>query len=158
VPAAIRTISWIDANYPGRDRAERIRNFLVAAYRDWGMLWVLLAGDEAIIPSRLAHTSTYGGEDIASDLYYGDLDGTWDRDGDGVFGEGWLSGASPGDSLDLYPDVFVGRATVETHAEAQTFVDKTLTYIRTPSLGYQNDALFVAEVVFPVGWEPPSRS
>lgn len=154
VPAAVRTISWIEANYPGMDRHQRIRNFLADAYRHWGTLWVLLAGDESVIPSRIAHTEAYGGEDIAADLYYSDLDRDWDGDGDGIFGEGWRTVSNVGDSLDLYPDVIVGRAPVETTAEADIFINKIFTYLRTPNLGYQNDALFVSEVVFPVPWDP----
>ncbi|MBN2564973.1 MAG: hypothetical protein JXB46_04615, partial [Candidatus Eisenbacteria bacterium] len=51
VPAAIRTVSWIEANYPGGcDTAERIRLFLKDAYASWGTTYVLLGGDTQIVP------------------------------------------------------------------------------------------------------------
>ncbi len=139
VPTAIRTVSWIDSHYNGSDLAERIRNYLKIAAQDSGTIWVLLGGDTGIIPCRYAHIELESyTEDIPSDLYYSDLDGTWDLDGDEIYGE-------PEDSVDLYPDIFVGRAPVATLAETQSFVTKALTYEKNPPIDYQRRALFFAE-------------
>lgn len=139
IPSAIRTREWIDSNYSGYDRAERIRNYLKIAYQDSGCVWVLLGGDTDVIPCRYAHielqTET---EDIPSDLYYSDLDGSWDDDGDHIYGE--LE-----DSLDMFPDVFVGRAPVSTTSEVQTFVSKVLEYEKNAPPDYQLKMLFFAE-------------
>src|SRR5262245_58342477 len=72
VPAVVRTMSFIRAQYPqGSDDAERIRFFIRDAYARWGTKWVLLGGDTEIIPERLAFNSSfYQVEHIAADVYY----------------------------------------------------------------------------------------
>lgn len=155
-PAAVRTVQWIDRRYAGdADRPARIRNFLRDAYERWGARWVLLGGDVDVIPVRLAHIDYYypSGEDIACDLYYASLAGSWDGDGDGIFGEGWAPGGAPGDSVGLYPDVFVGRAPCSDSLEAALFVAKTLRYENPDQLGYQTKVLLGGEVVFPFDWD-----
>jgi hypothetical protein len=138
IPSAIRTTSWIGANYPGRDLPEKIRNYIKTAYQDSGTVWVLLGGDTDILPCRYVHIDFETlSEDIPSDLYYSDLDGSWDYDNDGMFGE-------PEDSLDMFPDVFVGRAPVIDVQGAERFVNKVATYSITPTSGYQLKGLFLA--------------
>jgi len=139
IPGAIRTTSWINSNYSGLDLAEKIRSYLKTAYQDSGTVWVLLGGDTDVIPCRYAHIELESlSEDIPADLYYSDLDGDWNYDGDSWYGE-------PEDSLDLLPDLFVGRAPASTIEEAERFVNKVLTYTNTPPLGYQTKGLFIAE-------------
>ena len=75
------TTNYIYANYSGRDNPEKIRNFIIDANTNWGTIWVLLGGDPSnnIIPIRL--TTDFGvgpWGNIASDLYFADLQGTWD--------------------------------------------------------------------------------
>ena len=153
VPAVVRTTSFIHAQYPSAaDDAERVRLFLRDAYTRWGTKWALLGGDTDIIPTRMATTTFYGGEIIATDLYFSCLDGNWDADGDSLWGEGYVNGNNPGDNADLLPELYVGRATVSTVAAAQTFVNKTLQYERTPLGTYENNWLFCAEVLFPQPW------
>ncbi|MGB2698134.1 MAG: C25 family cysteine peptidase, partial [Candidatus Zixiibacteriota bacterium] len=139
IPSAIRTREWITSNYAGSDPAEKIRNYLKIAYQDSGCVWVVLGGDTDVIPCRYAHielqTET---ENIPADLYYSDLDGTWDYDGDHVYGE-------PEDSLDLFPDLFVGRAPASTTSEVEVFVDKVLAYEKSVPSDYQLKMLFFAE-------------
>ena len=69
VPAVVRTMSFIRSQYlRGSDDAERLRDFIRDAYSRWGAKWILLGGDSDVIPVRLARTTYYSGEDIASDL------------------------------------------------------------------------------------------
>ncbi len=153
----VRTVDWIKANYPnGVDTQETIRNFIRDAVSKWGTTWVLLGGDTDHIPVRYGYTTFYTsqGEDIPTDLYYTDLDGNWNGDGDAVFGEAYSTSAPPGDGLDLYPDVWVGRITSQDSTSARNMVDKTLGYLRNPPIGHQNDILLAGEVLFPPNWEP----
>ena len=155
VPAVVRTVSWIDGSYPGGcDTAERVRMFIQDAYATWGTTYVLIGGDTGLIPTRTVTSDYYGGWELSTDLYYSDLDGNWNGDGDSVFGEGYESYEVPGDSVDLYPDVFVGRAPASDAVDAETFVDKTLAYEKTPSLVFSDRNLYMAEVLFPYDWEP----
>lgn len=157
VPAAIRTTSFIRAQYPSAaDDAERIRLFIRDAYSRWGTKWVLLGGDTDVIPTRYAQTLFYGGESIATDLYFSCLDGNWNADGDSIYGEGYASTQDPGDACDLLPEVYVGRAPVLTVSDVQTFVAKTLQYEKTPTGSYENTWLFFAEVLFPQPWTAPN--
>ena len=157
VPAVVRTMSFIRQEYPfGADDAERVRLFIRDAYTRWGTKWVLLGGDTDIIPTRLAYTTFYGGEYIACDMYYSCLDGNWNADGDSLYGEGYYSASNPGDSVDLLPEVYVGRAPVLTAADALLFVNKCFQYEKTQVGDYEDHILFFAEVLFPQDWTPGS--
>jgi len=119
------TTEYIYSSQSGRDNPEKIRNFIKYAYQNWQTSYVLLGGDVDAVPCRKA----YGyvnveppAEDLLPcDLYYSDLDGDWDADADDTFGE-------VGDSVDMLPDVYVGRAPVSNATEASRFVTKTTTY------------------------------
>jgi hypothetical protein len=151
VSAAIVTTGAISAGYQGADLAEKIRNCIIDYYENQGTLWVLLGGDTDVVPDREAYAkSGDSGEDIPCDLYYADLDGTWDADGDGVYGE------NATDQVDMYADVYVGRAPVNTATEVSRFVNKVLTYEGAPGgdqlpIDYQQKMLFMAEVL----WDSP---
>jgi len=141
--ARVVTLQEIDAAYTGGDRQERIRACIADAYQNWSTVYVLLAGDTQLIPVRYAYAmdSQTDYNDLPCDLYYADLDGDWNADGDGIYGE-------VEDGIDLFPEVFVGRAPVSTAAQADNFVRKVLTYERPEILDYQEKALFAAEVLW----------
>ncbi len=146
IDAEIRTVSWITSHCSGHDNAEKIRNYLKVCYEDSGLIYVLLGGDVGEVPSRVAYAmSAEAGhpdeDNLHADLYYSDLDGTWDFDGDHIYGE-------VEDSVDLYPDVFVGRAPVNTVEQTQTFVNKTIGYEKSPPGDYENKVLFFAEILW----------
>ncbi|MBU1706791.1 hypothetical protein KKB28_02625, partial [bacterium] len=93
----LETTEWIYANYTGTDNQDKIRNYIIDAYNNWGIQYVLLGGDgdasSPIIPHRGVYARTHYGSgdltdyDLPCDLYYGGLDGNWNTDGDGQFGE-----------------------------------------------------------------------
>ena len=101
IPAVVRTIATIRQQYPnGTDDADRMRQFFRDAYARWGTKWVLIGGDVEILPTRLAYTTFYGSEKIACDMYFSCLDGNWNDNGNGIYGEGWVDSTMPGDSVD----------------------------------------------------------
>ncbi len=129
-----------DPAYNGMDLQEEIRNFIKDAYANWGIEYVLLGGDgdcadvgyesgDNIIPARRFWAMDCDGDDgdlIPADMYYSNLDGTFDYDNDGIYGE-------PGDGeyggeVDLYSEVFIGRAPVDSVEEVSNFVNKTIAY------------------------------
>jgi hypothetical protein len=154
VPAVVRTVEWIEANYPGgHDLPERIRLFLRDAHSRWGTGLALLGGDYALVPPRAAFNRFYyGGSEIPTDQYYACLDGDWNGDGDEYYGEGEYN-SDPGDSVDLFPDIFVGRAPVQSVAEVNNFVAKSRLYATGPPAGYVEDHTVFGEVLFPSDWE-----
>ncbi len=131
--AATVSIDSILSSYAGRDDPEKIRNFLIDAYQN-GTIWVLLGGDEDVVPVRYAYPTNASSppamtKQHISDLYYSDVDGEWDEDNDGIWGE-------PGDdSPDIYPDLFVGRVPCSDSGEAASFVEKLLLYEKNPGNG-----------------------
>ncbi len=71
---------------------------------------------------------------VASDLYYADVykEGgkfeDWDPNHDGIFAAWNKPGVENDSSLDLYPDVYVGRLACRSTEEAKTIVDKIINY------------------------------
>ena len=129
--SVIKTVAWITSTYPGVDNAQKIRNFIIDYNANHGTMFVLLAGSTSSIPSRRAR-STVSSEtdDIPADLYYGDLQWSWDGDHDGLWGE------ITGDTVDFYYDVYVGRAPIASTAHAQTLVNKCFGYEKAPNTSY----------------------
>ncbi|MFH1313801.1 MAG: C25 family cysteine peptidase [Candidatus Eisenbacteria bacterium] len=146
IPATSVTLEWIEANYAGDDIQMKARNFITDAYETWGIIWVLLGGDTRILPSRTVYAMDcemggVAGNKIRCDLYFGDLDGTWNANGVTPYGE-------VADSVDMYPEVFVGRAPAENIAEAIVFVDKVITYEKSPPADYALKMLMAGEVMW----------
>jgi hypothetical protein len=127
-----------DANtFQGRDLAERIRE-MIRYYHRLGVKWVLLVGDFDVIPVRYAKINAYYqyGNEIPTDLYYADLDGDWDSNGNGVFGE-------VADNPDLIADVFVGRLPINDEFVFDAYIDRIESllyfspkYLKVFALGY----------------------
>ncbi|MEO0112277.1 MAG: C25 family cysteine peptidase, partial [candidate division WOR-3 bacterium] len=137
----IRTTQWVDNNYSGRDLPEKIRNFIKNYFQTQGLKYVLLGGDgdynNPVVPTRQAGPLTVGGSTrfIACDLYYADLDWSWNGDNDTLFGE-WT-----GDTVDLYHDVYIGRVPVENASHINNFITKLFKYLKTPDTTYQKKLL-----------------
>ncbi|HPH40542.1 MAG TPA: C25 family cysteine peptidase [Candidatus Fermentibacter daniensis] len=143
------TTEEIYSTQPGSDGQEKIRNLIIDRWTDRGLDFVLLGGDTGVVPCRYAFAMSYqtgGGRDdsLPCDLYFSDLDGTWNLDGDDRWGE-------LADSVDLYADVSVGRAPVDTPDEAWNFVNRTISYENAAHADHLDDALLIASVM----WENP---
>ena len=145
VDTTIMTVEEIFGIYPGADLQEKIRNFIKEAYNSWGIEYVLLGGDTEIIPHRGFYVDIGDGTvdcDIPSDLYYAALDGTWNDDSDGLWGE-------PGEE-DLLAEVYVGRAPVGNIVEVNNFINKTIAYENlSGSESYLKKTLMVGELLNP---------
>src|SRR5205823_5663064 len=96
---------------------------------------------------RYAHVTYAEPLDIPTDAYYSDLDGTWDGNGNGIYGE-------VADSLDMNPDIAVGRLSASTRAQAQVLVSKSMRYATSPIAAPLTKELILAEVLFPTTWQP----
>ena len=148
IATVVRNLSTVRAADPrSNDVAQAVRSFLKAAHDLWGIRWAVLAGDHEAIPMRYARVLFSETTDIPSDAYYSDLDGTWDGNGNGIYGE-------VGDSLDMNPDIAVGRLSATTRADAQVLVAKAIHYATSPAAGALTKELILAEVLFPTDWQP----
>jgi len=158
VPTVVRTLESIEATTRrGSDIQETVRTFLADAYSKWSVQWVLLGGDTEILPTRFA-SSAFAlpvPEAIPCDLYFAALDGNWNADGDGLWGESPAFPMQPDpDGADLLAELYLSRAPVTTPAQAATFTQKVIAYETPADPTYQASALFMGEVLFPVDWEP----
>ena len=142
----VRSLSTVRSLDPrSNDLAQAVRSFLRSAYELWGTRYAILGADHDAIPMRIVRVLLPDTEEIPTDMYYADLDGTWDTNGNGVYGE-------VADSLDMTPDLTVGRLSAGTRAEATILVDKALLYAKTPPAVAKE--LMLAEVLFPSTWQP----
>ena len=147
VPTEVVLIEEIAATQMGRDLPERVRNYLKTMRAERGLRYVLLGGSPHAVGYRTAWAmdceSSGSGEEnlIPADLYFSDLDGSWDANGNGIFGE-------TADEVDLYPELYVGRAPVYSGGEAAQWVAKVLTYEQAPPSDYLTRVLMCAEVSF----------
>ncbi len=138
------------------DTQARIRNFIKDAYLNWGTQYVLLGGDDGIIPARgvYDYAGNYTDYNIPCDMYYAGLDGSWDKDNDTLFGEAvyhWTGpeNATAGEEADFFAEVYVGRAPVNNALQTANFVSKTIAYEQASQAGadYLSNLLAVGEML-----------
>jgi len=145
----VETMSDILAGYSGRDDPEKLRTFVNAAYTDNGTEYFLFVGDCDIVPTREVEDPAGGpGLDNGtepSDLYFECLDGTWDENGNDVFGE-------INETTDLFPEVKVGRLPVQLPSEAEHVLSQIISYESDPEPGdWLNDFMLIAVDCFGSG-------
>ncbi len=151
----IITTLEIQATYSGVDLAAKIKNCILSHYENNGTQWVLLAGDNERVPSRLIKTAEeHPGHDagyVLSDSYYSDLDHNWDSNNDSFWG-------TDQDEFDFNPEVYVGRLTANTVNEMDKLVSNILSYEKDPPLGdWMTRAFFAgAMLVFNEDWDNDS--
>jgi hypothetical protein len=127
---------------------DTVRGYIRNRYLTDGVQYVLIGGDDDIIPARDLYVKSWEGEEayedstMPGDIYFSCLDGTYNYDGDDLWGEP-TDGEGGGD-VDLIAEVYVGRASASNAPEAYTFVLKTLEYLQTEN-PYLNKVLMSGE-------------
>ena len=135
----------------GSANPDEIRNYITSAYSDMGIEYVLIGGDDDVIPAKDLFVRTIWWwpwseteENMPSDIYFGCLDVTYNYDGDGYWGE--PSDGPGGGDVDLVAEVYVGRAPVGTIEEVNSFVTKTIRYMFADD-PYLSDAVMAGELL-----------
>ena len=145
--AQIMTQEDIEATYSGVDPQEQLRNAIRGEVTDHGVEMVLLAGDAEVIPYRPFYAAAYSGgwtyANIPSDLYYSALDGTWDDNGDGVYGQP--------EEADLLPEIGVGRLPISNQTDLANMLHKIMQYQDHPVTGELRNLLLAGEKM----WDNP---
>lgn len=113
----------------GRDRKEKIRNYIIQEYENNGISMVLIGGDVDLVPYRdLWCNAQPGYEDyVPSDTYYACLDGTLNDDNDDKWGE-------VGED-DLMPELSIARLPFNNANELTAILNKTFSYQTAPVTG-----------------------
>ena len=107
------------------DDAGKLRAYLRYSFSgDGSGKYVLLAGDYSVLPIRYA-----GYSNIPTDSYFCDLNGNWNTDNDGIYGE------YNGDDVDFFPELYVGRLLCTTPQEIENYTIKLLQYELNPGDG-----------------------
>jgi len=161
IRAKVTNISSINSTYNGSDLQERIRAYIKWEVDFNNIEWVVLGGDVDVVPVRYLYNADTRANDAGyddnwdnlstpSDYYYAGLNGTWDQDGDGKYGERAYLNTNNIDEADWYADVYVGRFPVNTTAEVRRVVNKTIRYETDPGDGtagnWENKALFIGAI------------
>jgi hypothetical protein len=110
--------TWVvdldDVPHSGSDvLSSDIQDYIQDAYDNWfpAPTYVLLVGDSEFIPTNygIAHPTAHNGTGIATDMLYTTVDGT-----------------------DYFPDIYLGRLSVDTSGEAADVIDKIMNYEQQP--------------------------
>lgn len=142
-PVEMVIVSDILSNYTGIDQQDKIRNCVMDYYQNYGTSYVLLGADD----EYLRHRGMYGriGQevdyDIAADLYFAALDGSWDTNQNGIYGEAGEE--------DFYAEVDIGRAAVDSPDEVINFINKQIMYQISPVVNELETSLMAGE---DLGW------
>lgn len=125
VPAEIKTVEYIKENYPGETVQLQIKNCLYDYYLNHGVKYVLLGGDDKVVPVMkcYAKSGKENVEQMPTDLYYACYDDNfeWNANGNSLYGE-------IEDQIDIAPEVFLTRAPVRNTEDTYDFVNKILRY------------------------------
>ncbi|MGY5862463.1 MAG: C25 family cysteine peptidase, partial [Candidatus Thorarchaeota archaeon] len=146
----IETVQDIYLGYPGDDHAEQVRNFINTTYHSSGTEYYLMVGDCDIVPTREVWDPANAGGGLdngtePSDFYFECLDGDWDANDNGLYGE--LT-----DGVDLFPEVMVGRLPVQTPAQVQQVCASIIRFESNPLPGdWMDDFLLIAPNTFNSG-------
>ncbi|RLE76056.1 MAG: hypothetical protein DRZ80_01740, partial [Thermoprotei archaeon] len=148
----VKTVEWIYDNYEGRDEAEKIRNFIKSMVELYGIKFLIIFGDADQVPVRYAwipdgaydYDPTIDGAVVETDLYYADLDFSWDDNNDGLWGD------IRRDKIDGLPDIIVGRIPVSNVTEARIYINKLIKF--DPTSYWFDSALLIGTDTFGIGW------
>ncbi len=151
------------------NRSASLRKFLRKKFECYGLSYLLIIGDENNSPimygnwdnkttySDIFHDPWYYYYTMVSDHYFGDMNGDWDVDGaeDVIVGPNnetkyYALFGEPGDDIDRYTDLFVGRVIVpdDKPKYLENWVHKTIKYEKDPGSGnreYLKKALYASE-------------
>ena len=139
------TTEEINSGYPGSDLQEKIRNCIIDHYSDYETGYVILGGDDNVIPHRGLYATAHSAidSDIPADIYYSNLDGNWNTDGDSNWGEAGED--------DLFSELSIGRICAENSDEILNHTHKLKMYQDNPVTDDLEKALWLGE---DLGWIP----
>lgn len=127
----ILAVEDIYSTYSGSTNQLKIKSCIEDYYENHGTMWVLLGGDNTIVPDQDTYGNVNNGgyttSNLPADLFYACFDNQfdWDANGNGIAGE-------TGDNIDMAPEVILTRAAIRTAAHVEAFADKSINYEKNP--------------------------
>ena len=116
------------------DTPAMIREFCKDAYLDWNTSYILIGGDDEILPAR---EMDYAYEsDVDSDIYWNHLDNSFNADEDSEWGE------EDDEGFDLYSEMYIGRLTCDEPQDVSNWMNKSFTYTNSNLSDYIENAGF----------------
>jgi len=116
------------------DLEAHIREFCKDAYEDWGASYIFVGGDDEWIPAR--HMKYEYESNVDSDIYWSNLDSTFNGDHDALWGEEGDNG------FDLYSELFIGRITCDEPQDVSNWMTKSFYYADATDEDYLENAAF----------------
>lgn len=144
VKTEIVAIEDIKDMYSGLSIQEKLKRYLFDMYRSRNLKYVLLGGDDTIVPVRycknigVAIDTILVEDKMPTDLYYSCFGGRfdWDANGNGIYGE-------PTDSINMMPSLYLSRLPVRTYSEAENYSNNVVSYEMMPNgKTWKKDMLF----------------
>lgn len=122
------TIEEISSNYDGDDIQMKIRNCIKDLYYNHGLTYVVLGGDDTVVPDRDVYAIIPYDEEVLdyhmpSDLYYSDLTGTWRANINDSLYYGVVQA-----NIDMSPEVIVGRIPIRTTEQLNGYINKLVAF------------------------------
>lgn len=136
----IYTVEYINSLYPGNDLPLKIKTFLKNLFEHLSLTYVLLGGDDTVVPVRGCYGSAMNGIDydkgefkyktdntIPSDIYYTCFSGefSWDGNNNGIYGE-------TTDGVELSQSLLLSRLPVRTPTDVSNYTEKLIAYELNP--------------------------
>lgn len=139
------SIDSIDHQYTDGTIQLKIKHCLEDYKDNRGLKYVLLGGDNTIVPVQYCFAEVMTDEDslsitnMPSDLYYACFGGSfdWDGNGNGILGE-------VADSIDFAPSIFVSRLPIRTQKHITDYLKKLLCYEKDPLSKPWHDNILMA--------------
>ena len=153
----VASIADIKSSMSGDDDPDKVRNYIKQEYENNNIVFVLLGGDDDNnnandVPHRGLHSEMYDygsdyndDKDVAADMYFSCLDGTWKNSGDQYYGEFG--------SEDVGWEVYAARFAADNTTELNNIMNKTIKYSEQPVAGEAVNYLLLGEYA----WGPPDH-
>lgn len=125
----IITTEEIYSTYAESSPQLKIKRCLYDYYNSYGTKWVLLGGDNTIVPvvECYGKCGQYSDKTIPCDLFYACFEGQfdWNANGNDTIGE-------IQDNISMIPNVFVSRLPIRTKDHVSNYIQKLLKYEQNP--------------------------
>ena len=134
----IITLNEIYSNYIGATPQLKIKRCVQDYYDNHGLKWLLLGGDDVIVPIMKAYSELelydskkkvyyIQSEFIPADMFYGCFNGAYDWNANGNDTIGELT-----DNIGVNQVVNISRLPIRTNQHAKAYIDKLLNYEQNP--------------------------